>query len=249
MEVGDAPRQGAGHVFRRVFGESGQQRCTRLVVAADHPWPLAVGQGIQRVLELAFDKPVLLLDHQHFLEPGGKFAQALRICGIGHVELEHADAERRGLVVVQAELEQRLAHIGPGLAGGDDAIARRLAPKRHAVEAVGAGESERGIELVRPQARLLVQPAVGNAQVHAIRRQGVVARQDDGGTRRIGVYHRRGIDRVGNQLEADPAARIARHGPAQQGVIDDLLHIRRVKHRHEHVGEQGLVCRGGIGGR
>ena len=108
---------------------------------------------------------MFFLHHQHFLEAASKVLQVLGIRGIGHAELEHGYAERRRLVITKAKFKQRLAHIGPGLAGGDDAVARLAALQRHAVESVDTRKGERSIELVRPQAWLLQHPAVGDAQV------------------------------------------------------------------------------------
>ena len=60
---------------------------------------------------------------------------------------------------------------------------------------------------------------------------------------RIDVHRRRAFDRVGDALEADPAARVARHRPAVQAEVEDLLHRRRIQHRHHRRGELviGLV--------
>ena len=59
----------------------------------------------------------------------------------------------------------------------------------------------------------------------------------------IAVHRRRALDGVGHALEADPAAGVARHRPAVQAEVDDLLHRRRIEHRHHRGGELviGLV--------
>ncbi len=74
-------------------------------------------------LELVFDDLALFLDHQDFLQAGGEFARQLRLQRPHHAHLVQADAELPAGVVVQPQVEQRLARVVVGLAAGDQAEA------------------------------------------------------------------------------------------------------------------------------
>ena len=59
----------------------------------------------------------------------GEAPRAFRLERPGHADLVEADAERPAALLVDAEIVERLAHVEIGLAGGDDAEARRAAAR------------------------------------------------------------------------------------------------------------------------
>ena len=65
------------------------------------------------------------LDDEDFLEPFGKVADAFWFERPDHADLEQADADFGGQRVVDAELVEGLADVEVGLAGGQNAEARR----------------------------------------------------------------------------------------------------------------------------
>ena len=101
------------------------------------------------------------------------------------------------------------------------------------VDAVGARERLRGLHRVLVQAHFLVERRIRPADVEAAR---AASRNRPAATmsscERIDVDRRRGLHRLGDRLEADPAAGVARHRPAEQAHVEDVLHAGRVEHRH-----------------
>ena len=59
----------------------------------------------------------------------------------------------------------------------------------------------------------------------------------------VDVDDGRALYGIGHRLEGDPAAGIARHGPAMHAVVEVFLHPRWRQHRHHHRFENvfGLV--------
>ncbi len=93
-----------------------------LVHLADAGRP--VGKVVELLAQLRLDQRALLLDDHDRLEAFGEGAHALRLQRPRAGELEQADAESVGLDFVDAERLQRLAHVGIGFAGRDDAEPR-----------------------------------------------------------------------------------------------------------------------------
>ena len=146
---------------------------------------------------------------------------------------------------------KRLHHVAVGLAGGDDAQARARRVPDDAVQAVGAAVGEGGVDLVVEQARLLLEDAVGPADVEPAAGQDEVL--GDLALTLSGSINDRsaGFDHVGDALERDPAARIAAHREAVQAEVEVVLHVRRVEVRDQAGLEDvlGLVRqRRGLGG-
>ncbi len=158
-------------------------------------------------------------------------------------DLVDADAHRRAFVLVEAEVVERLANVEIALARGDDPEARPGGVDDDAVQVVDAAVMQRGVDLVVLHPRFGREERVRPADRHAVRGQREIVGNDDVHARRIDVDRRRALDGIGDALEADPAARIAAHRPAVQAEIEDLLHRRRVEHRHHRRGERviGLV--------
>ena len=179
--------------------------------------------------------------------PSAKCAHPFRLERPGHRHLVEAQARRaRASRLADAELFERLAHVEIGFAGGDDAEARLRRIDDDAVEPVGAGEGERRRQLEAMQPRFLVERRVGPADVEPARRHLEILRQHDLDPARIDIDRGRAVHRLGDGLERDPAAGIARHRPAVDAEIEDLLDPGRVQHRDQRVdkGEFRLVRQG-----
>jgi hypothetical protein len=78
---------------------------------------------VQLFLELVFDDLALFLHHQDLLQAGGELARDLRLQRPHHAHLVQADAQLPAGVVVQPQVQQRLARVVVGLAAGDHAEA------------------------------------------------------------------------------------------------------------------------------
>ncbi len=163
-----------------------------------------------------------------------------------HRHLVKADADLGGMGLVDPQIVQGLAHVEIGFAGGDDAKARIRAVDDDAVEPIGPGKGEGGVELVFVQPVFLVERLVGPADIEPARRHLEILGQHDPGSRRSDIDRGRAVDGFGDGLEGDPAAGIARHRPAIQAEIEDFLHPRRVEHRDAgvHEGVFGLMRQG-----
>ena len=95
-------------------------------------------------------------------------------------------------------------------------------------------------------------PACGHeACVHAVGRQLETLGDDDAHAAGIDVHRGRGIAVLGDDLEAHPAAAVARELPAEHAEVEDLLHVGRVEHR-DTAGFQDVLALvregGGLGG-
>ena len=79
MEMPDPAGQGAGYLLGPELAAAGQHFPAALVMAANHPWPAAIGQVIQRIPYLAFHKAAFFLDHHHFFQTVGELAHGIAI--------------------------------------------------------------------------------------------------------------------------------------------------------------------------
>ena len=186
---------------------------------------------VQLFLQLVFDDLTLFLDHQHLLQAGGKFP-----CGLGfqrpdHAHLVHTQTNVTAGIVVQPQVEQRLAGVVIRLAAGDQAQPVVLALDHVVVEAVGPDVGQRRIPFGVEQPLLLVQRVVRPADVHTARRQGEIGRDD--GLHTLGVDHRggAGFDNLLDGLHARPDARKAAHREGVHAKVQDFLNRRGEKHR------------------
>ncbi len=144
------------------------------VELADDVGPHVFAPVVELFLELILDDLALFLHHQNFLQPGGEFAGELRLERPDHGDLVQTDAELRAGVDVQPEIVQGLTGIVIGLARGHDAQPRVRAVDDGVVQAIGADIGQRRVPLHIHQPCLLGQRRVGDADVHAVRRQGKV---------------------------------------------------------------------------
>jgi hypothetical protein len=239
-EAGD---DGRGDLEGRQLAVGLEERLAALVGLADHDGA-AVGRRVeQRFLELLLDQVALLLDDQDLALAGGEGGGALGLQRPDHADLVDGEAERLGLRVGDAQLVERLAYVEIGLADGDDAEAGVGASEHQPVELVGAPVGQRRGLLHRDDAALLAQPVVGPADVHAVGRQDEIGGGMDFDPVRVDVDGGRAVDRLAQDLEGDPQARVARHREGMQAPVEIFLDAGRVDDRHagRHEGRLALM--------
>ena len=176
------------------------------------------------LLYLKFDDLAPFLDHQHLGQPLGKAAHALRLQRPGHPDLVDAQADARGLVIVDPQLAQRLARVLVGFARCNDAEPGVGAVDDHAIHAVCPAKRHGGIALVGLQPMILYPSVVRPADVQPALGHLEIVGQDEGAVFAIQIDGRRRLDRIGDDLHPDPCAGIARHGDAQQAHLDEFMH-------------------------
>ena len=161
-------------------------------------------------------------------------------------DLVEAQAEIVALDLVEAEFVERLADVEIALADRDDADRGRASARAdHAVELVRPHEGQHGVALEVVQARFLAENGVAQPDVEAARRHGEIVGDDDLDAVEAAVDHGGRFDRLVHAFERGPGAGEARHRPAVEAVIDDLLHARRVEDRDHHVDEVEFGLMGG----
>ncbi|KAF1853937.1 hypothetical protein Lal_00005148 [Lupinus albus] len=236
-----------GDLRRGQLAGTWQDPFALLVELADHLGADVGVPVVQLFLQLVLDDRALLLDHDDLFQTLGEVADAVTLQRPGHADLVDGDAPVGGHLLGDAKLVEGLPDVEIALAGGDDAEARARALHHHPVQLVGPRERQGGVQLVLHQPVFLLQRRVGPADVQAARRQLEIGWDDRRHPVRVDMDRRRRVHRLGDGLHRDPAAGIAAHLPADQAVIQDLLHPRRVQHRDHgmHVGVFGLVREGG----
>ncbi len=223
-----------------------EQPVAALVLLADAD--RLIGGAVELLAHLHLDERALLLDHDDQLETRGELLEVALADRPRAADLVEPDAEIVAGDLVDAELVQRLAHVEIALADGDDADLRPAAARGDVlVELVGAHEGEHGVALVVVQARLLAEDGVAQADVEAAFRHGEVLRDDDVDALQAAVDDGGRFHRLVHGFERDPAAAEARHRPAVEAVVQDLLHPGGVQDRDHDVDEVvfGLVRGGG----
>ena len=261
VELLNARGNRLGYQRGRQVGVGAQQRVSRrvghaplaatevaldLVELAQDDRPYIGAPVVQLFLELVFNDLAFFFHHQNLLQTGSKFARELRLERPHHADLVQPDADLPASVVVQPQIDQRLARVVVGLAAGDQAEAVVRTFDRVVVQAVGAYVSQRCVPLEVKQALLLLQRAVGPANVHAARRHFKVGRQFDLYALRVNQRAGRRLHNFLNRLHARPHAGIAAHGQRVQAQVQNLLHAGRKKHRQAAGLEDvvALVCSG-----
>ena len=118
---------------------------------------------------------------------------------------------------------------------GGDAETRAGRGQHGAVDAVDLGEGQGGGELVQPQPPLLVHRLVLQPDAEATGGKLECLGDDEPVPREIDIDRRAGVHRIGQSDQSDPKSRIARHGIAEQAVVEHLLDVGGREHRHLEV--------------
>ena len=212
-----------------------------LVELADDARTHVVAPVVEHLLQLVFDDRALLLDDQDLVESGGEAAHPGGLERPRHADLVDAQAQRRGSSFVDPQVVQRLAQVQPGLAARDQAQARLRAVEEQPVQAIGTRIRRGGVDLVRLHPVFLRQLRVGPADVHAVGGQLEVLGHAHPHPRRVDLDRGRTLDDVGAELQRNPATGVARHGPAVQPEVDDLLHTGGREHR-QRAGREDVLA-------
>jgi hypothetical protein len=247
METGDTPRDGAGDACRRQLAGRRQDPILVLVELADHPRAHVGAPVVELLLELVLDDRAFFLDHQDLVQALGELPDDLALQGPDHADLEQCDAEIGRLVVADPEVQECLANVQIGLARGHDAEARLFRVDHDLVQPIGPCEGQGGIDLVPVEPFFLLMAVVGPADVEAARRhlELIGAGKLDLNPLRVDKATGRGLDGFRDDLEADPAPRIARQRPAIDPEVEEVLHAGRRKHRDHGVHEGVFALVGG----
>ena len=241
VEMRDTLRERARHVLGRDLRKARQQRPARLVLLPDDPWASPVRQRIERVADLELGEGHLLLDHEDLFEAVREVSHRLRVERVRHRHLEHRDPDVVRGPIVDAEIEERLAHVVERLAGGDDPVAWSPARDRHPVQPVGACVGHGGVEFPAPVAGLHLVPEVGDPQVESARRHLEVAGERDLRVEGVRRDRRARIHRVRHRLVAHPCPAEPGERDAVQAVAQHLLHGGGVEEGHHELDEGELV--------
>ena len=121
-EFEQAPADGDGDVVRIERRVALEELHALLVHLADDGG--RTGHAVERFLDLRLHQRALFLDDDDLREALRELADAVRLHGPRHAGLEDAQAETRGLGVVDAEVLQRLADVHVRLAARRDAELR-----------------------------------------------------------------------------------------------------------------------------
>ena len=248
VEMGDAGREGARHVVGRDLREAGEQHPSRLVLVPDDPRAAPVGERIEGVADLQLGEGHLLLDDEELFEAVREPAHRFRVERIRHRDLEHRDPELVRGAVVDPQVEERLADVVPGLAGGDDSVAGPPAREGHPVEPVRPRIRHRGVELPVPVAGLHLVPEVRDAEIEPARGRLEVGRKHGLGVEGVRGQGRARVHRVRHRLVAHPRPREARERDAVEAVAQHLAHGGGIEEGHHHLDEGELVGGGRVGG-
>jgi hypothetical protein len=120
-EATDAFGDDAGNGGDRQFAGGRQQPTSAafrpfadFVELADDARADILAPVVEFFLQLVFEQLALFLDHQDFLQPFGKVADAFRFQRPDHADLVEADADFGGQRIVDAQFVEGLAHIEIG---------------------------------------------------------------------------------------------------------------------------------------
>src|SRR5205814_1146140 len=134
---------------------------------------------VELFLELVLDELALFLDHQDLFEPVGEAPRGLRLERPRHADLVDAQADVARDALVDAQVGETLHHVAKGFAGSDDPKLCLGGIKNYAIELVGPGVSQRGVDLPVEDARFLLEDAVWPADVEPVGGKCEVNRNSD----------------------------------------------------------------------
>ena len=206
VEPFDPLGDGAGDQARGQLVEGRHDPFAVLVELADHARAHISAPVVELFLELVLDQRALLLDDEDLLHALRELPDALALERPCHAHFVDGQADFLGEAVVDAEVFQRLHDVEIGLAGGDDAEAAVRTVDHRAVEVVGPRVGQRRVKLVAVLPLLLHQRFVRPPNIEAARRHLEIVRDDGLDAVRIDINRGRGIRRLGDHLEGDPAA-------------------------------------------
>src|SRR6266446_1402821 len=199
-----------------------------LIKLADNPWADVRAPIVELLFELVLDDRALFFHDDDLFESLGKAPDPLAFERPGHRDFVNAYTDVRGMHVVNPEIVEGLAHIKIGFAGGHNAETWPRAIDDHTVEAVCASKSECCVKLVSVQSIFLIERLVWPTDIESSWRHLKIIGLFELKPRRADLYRGRAIDGLGDGLESDPATRIARHRPAIEAEVEQLLHSGRV---------------------
>src|ERR1700730_10997135 len=124
VKAGNALGYDPGDLSRCQLAVRRQYPVAVFVELADDAWANVFTPIVELLLELILDDGAFFLDDEDFLESLGKMPDAFAFQPQSHRDSVPAEADLRGMRVVNPEIVERLAHIKVGFAGSDDTEAR-----------------------------------------------------------------------------------------------------------------------------
>ena len=251
FQLADAGRDRLGHdrrgklVGRRqnpVSLRHGPFAPVLLVELADYArHALASADPLEQLLfQLILDHLPFFFHHQDFGQAFGEIVDRPRLQRPHHRAFEQSYADAPAGLLVQSQVDQRLARVQVRLAAGHDAEARLGRVDLGAVEPVLAAVRQSGVQLVIEQPRFLRERRVGPADVQARRRHREILGQPDADPLRIDDHRAGCFDHFGHAFEPDPHAGVPAHRIRVQPQIQVFLDRGRKQHRNQ-AGLQDVI--------
>ena len=131
---------------------------------------------VEFLLHLVLDHVALFFNHHNFFETFGEVPDAVSFKRPDHADLVNAQANLLRFGIVNTKHVQSLTNVQVGFARRDNADTRLGRVHDHAVNAVGLGIGERGVEFVFQQSLLLskrwvwptdIQAALGDVEIRS----------------------------------------------------------------------------------
>ncbi len=238
MELGQPLGDHASDLRGRQLADRRQNPFARLVEFSDHPRPPVRAPIVELFLQLIFDQRALLLDDQHFFQAFAELANALALERPGHAHLVNRQTDGAGVILVNAQFFERLAHVQIGLAAGHDAETPVGAVQHGLVQFVGTRERQDRVDLVAVKPFLHFQRSVRIADAQSPFRHCEIVGPANIDPVRIDIDRGRTVDRLGDQFERRPAPGIARHRPAVEAEIEKFLDTCGIQDRDHRVHER-----------
>ena len=200
-----------------------------------------MGAAVELLLQLEFDEAAFLLDHKNLVEPGSELDCALRLQRPRHAHFVEPQAQVSRHLLRQVQVVECLQRVEVTLAMGDHAEPGLRAVDDDAVDSVAACKRRDRAQLVAVQPRFLRMRRVGLADVDAVGRERNTLWQRDLHAIDVDVDRCGRLHGVLDALDADPAAAEARHGPADDAVVEDFLDAGRTQHGNHRVDHRELA--------
>ena len=244
--LGDCTQNGARDMSGVDVHHVADKRRAGSIALAENARAAAIGKAIGRCAELMLDHVAALFDHEHGFEPIRESACAFFFKRPDEADFVDANAERRGVALMNAEIAKRLPDMEIAFAGGRDAEAGPRAIEDDAVEPVRASKRHRGWQpemavhlflLRRRQMKSAISSAGRVGNVFRDHRLVAVDVDPDGGAC---------VHRVRDGLDADPKPGEAREIEALHAELDHFRDIGGVQDRNFriHEGKVALVRKG-----
>ena len=192
------------------------------------------------LLDLELDDFAAFFNDQNFFETFSKAPHAFGFQRPWHPNFIDAHPDGSGFCFANPKLAQRLAGVLIGLAGGDDSEPRVRRVHDDLVDLVCSAKGNCRIAFLGLQSVVLFPTVIGPTNIETIGGHLKIGRNREDAILACEINGRRGLNRIGDHLHADPTTGVARHCYAKQTHLDELMDRRRVK-RRDHRGREKML--------